>query len=119
MSEKYKFHDTQGMYFVTMATVGWVDLFTRWELKHVIIDSLAPLPKGEGLGDSCVVPHAQSPSHDCQHAARAIAKHHARFQKVHFQRIDQNDRTDKRKQERLDVGIVQRSGRPFEEGERI
>jgi hypothetical protein len=28
MSEKYKFIDEQGMYFVTMATVGWVDLFT-------------------------------------------------------------------------------------------
>jgi hypothetical protein len=36
MSEKYKFLDPQGMYFVTMATVGWVDLFTRFELKHVI-----------------------------------------------------------------------------------
>jgi hypothetical protein len=41
MSEKYKFRGPEGLYFVTMATVGWVDLFTRWELKHVIIDSLA------------------------------------------------------------------------------
>jgi putative transposase len=49
MSEKYKFIDEQGMYFVTMATVGWVDLFTRWELKHVIIDSLRHCQKEKGL----------------------------------------------------------------------
>jgi len=29
MSKKYKFHDPKGIYFVTMATVGWLDLFTR------------------------------------------------------------------------------------------
>jgi REP element-mobilizing transposase RayT len=49
MSEKYKFIDEQGMYFVTMATVGWVDLFTRPELKHVIIDSLRYCQKEKGL----------------------------------------------------------------------
>ncbi len=49
MSEKYKFHDPQGMYFVTMVTVGWVDLFTRFELKHVIIDSLRHCQKEKGL----------------------------------------------------------------------
>lgn len=49
MSEKYKFHDPRGMYFVTMATVGWVDLFTRFELKHVIVDSLRHCQKEKGL----------------------------------------------------------------------
>jgi len=49
MSEKYKFHDPQAMYFVTMASVGWVDLFTRVELKHVIIDSLRYCQKEKGL----------------------------------------------------------------------
>ena len=37
------------MYFVTLAIVGWVDLFTRWELKHVIIDSLRYCQKEKGL----------------------------------------------------------------------
>jgi len=37
------------MYFVTMATVGWVDVFTRFELKHVIIDSLRYCQKEKGL----------------------------------------------------------------------
>src|SRR5260221_14179627 len=49
MSEKYKFIDEEGMYFVTIATVGWVDLFTRLELKHVIIDSLRYCQKEKGL----------------------------------------------------------------------
>ncbi len=49
MSEKYKFRDPEGKYFVTMATVGWVDLFTRKELKHVIIDSLRHCQKEKGL----------------------------------------------------------------------
>jgi putative transposase len=39
----------EGMYFVTMAIVGWVDLFTRCELKHVIIDSLLHCQKEKGL----------------------------------------------------------------------
>jgi putative transposase len=49
MSEKYKFYDPAGMYFVTMSIVGWVDLFTRPELKHVIIDSLRYCQKEKGL----------------------------------------------------------------------
>jgi putative transposase len=49
MSEKYKFDDPAGMYFVTMTIVGWVDLFTRPELKHVIVDSLRYCQKEKGL----------------------------------------------------------------------
>jgi REP element-mobilizing transposase RayT len=49
MSEKYKFYDPAGVYFATMSIVGWVDLFTRPELKHVIIDSLRYCQKEKGL----------------------------------------------------------------------
>ena len=49
MSEKYKFRDPEGMCFVTMTTVGWVDLFTRKELKQVMIDSLRHCQKEKGL----------------------------------------------------------------------
>ena len=49
MSEKYKFRDPWGLYFVTMTTVGWVDVFTRPELKHVIIDSLRYCQREKGL----------------------------------------------------------------------
>jgi len=37
------------MYFVTSTIVGWVDLFTRWQLKHVILDSLRYCQKEKGL----------------------------------------------------------------------
>ena len=49
MSEKYKFDDPDGMYFVTMSVVGWVDLFTRPELKHIVIDSLKYCQQHKGL----------------------------------------------------------------------
>ena len=29
MSRKYKFHDPEGLYFISFATVGWIDVLTR------------------------------------------------------------------------------------------
>ena len=49
MSEKYKFSDPEGTYFMTMSVVGWIDLFTRPELKHVILDSLKYCQREKGL----------------------------------------------------------------------
>ncbi len=49
MSEKYKFNDPQGTYFVTSTVVGWVDLFTRPELKHIVIGSLRFCQREKGL----------------------------------------------------------------------
>jgi len=49
MSEKYKFNDPSGTYFVTLTTVFWIDLFTRKELKYVIVDSLDYCQKNKGL----------------------------------------------------------------------
>ncbi|MEO9802822.1 MAG: hypothetical protein ABJF04_06225 [Reichenbachiella sp.] len=40
MSEKYKFRDPEGLYFVTCTIVHWIGLFTRKEFKHIIVDSL-------------------------------------------------------------------------------
>ena len=49
MSEKYKFTDPSGMYFITTTTVGWVDVFSRPELKQVIVSSLRYCQKEKGL----------------------------------------------------------------------
>ena len=35
MSEKYKFHEPEGLYFVTSTVVHWIDLFAR---KHIESD---------------------------------------------------------------------------------
>lgn len=39
MSAKYKFIDAEGCYFVTYATVCWVDVFTRNTYKEILLES--------------------------------------------------------------------------------
>ncbi len=36
MSDKYKIFDNQAAYFITMTTVGWIDVFTRKNHKMLI-----------------------------------------------------------------------------------
>ncbi len=49
MSEKYKFIDGDGIYFVTPTIVGWADLFTKQEYCEIILDSLRYCQKNKGL----------------------------------------------------------------------
>ena len=49
MSRKYKFHNPDGVYFVSFAVQGWVDVFTRNEYKNILIDNLAYCHKHNGL----------------------------------------------------------------------
>ena len=49
MSDKYKIDDKEGVYFVTLTAVDWVDIFTRRELKLTIIDSLKYCQQNKGL----------------------------------------------------------------------
>ena len=41
MSTKYKFRNPDGIYFVSFAVAGWVDVFTRAEYSDTVIDSLS------------------------------------------------------------------------------
>ncbi|MBK9477476.1 MAG: hypothetical protein IPP56_03480 [Bacteroidetes bacterium] len=41
MSEKYKFRDPEGIYFVTPTIVGWLDVFTKKEYCEFILTSLS------------------------------------------------------------------------------
>jgi len=45
----YTITDQYGMYFMTMTTVGWMDIFTRKECKHIIVDSLKYCQQNKGL----------------------------------------------------------------------
>jgi len=47
MSEKYKFHNAEGIYFITPTIVNWIDLFTRKVYCELILDSLRVLSKGK------------------------------------------------------------------------
>ena len=49
MSEKYKFSDPKGLYFVTLTIVYWIDLFTRPDYIHTIIGSLRYCQQKKGL----------------------------------------------------------------------
>jgi putative transposase len=49
MSEKYKIHEPEGKYFITLTVIHWIDAFTRKELKHVVLDSLQYCQKNKGL----------------------------------------------------------------------
>ncbi len=56
MSRSYKFHDPEGIYFISFATVQWVDVFTRREYKDIVVESnhvhmIAAAAEGHALPD--------------------------------------------------------------------
>jgi len=58
MSRKYKFRNTEGTYFVSFATVYWLDVFVREEYFNVFTNSLEYCRKEKGmeLFAWCVMP---------------------------------------------------------------
>ena len=49
MSRNYKFHNPEGLYFVSFAVVEWLDVFTRKEYKDILLESLAYCQKEKGM----------------------------------------------------------------------
>ena len=49
MSGKYKFSDPDGLYFVTLTIIHWIDLFTRYDYKDMIVGSLKYCQSHKGL----------------------------------------------------------------------
>ncbi len=49
MPSEYKINNPEGIYFITFATVGWIDVFTRKEYKDVFLDSIRFCQKEKGL----------------------------------------------------------------------
>lgn len=49
MSSKYKFLDQDKLYFVSFATVHWIDIFTRRVYKEIVIESLNWCMENKGL----------------------------------------------------------------------
>ena len=49
MSRNYKIHDQEDLHFVTYATVGWVDVFTRPAYKDILVESLRHCQQAKGL----------------------------------------------------------------------
>jgi REP element-mobilizing transposase RayT len=40
MSSNYKFHNKEGLYFVTFSDIRWIDVFTRRQYKDILVDSI-------------------------------------------------------------------------------
>ena len=49
MSTKYRFKNTEGLYFITITVRHWIDIFTRREYKDIIVDALNYCCKEKGL----------------------------------------------------------------------
>jgi len=49
MSRAYKFYNIEKPYFVSFATVGWVDVFTRLQYKDILVEALKYCQKEKGL----------------------------------------------------------------------
>jgi REP element-mobilizing transposase RayT len=49
MSRKYKFHNKGGLYFVSFATVYWLDVFTREEYFDKVVESIKFCQHNKGM----------------------------------------------------------------------
>ncbi len=49
MSRNYKIQNQDGIYFITFATVGWVDVFTRQIYRDILLASIKYCQKEKGL----------------------------------------------------------------------
>ena len=58
MSRKYKFHNKEGLYFVSFATINWIDVFTRQIYFSILAESIdyCRLKKGMELYAYCIMP---------------------------------------------------------------
>lgn len=58
MSRKYKFADSQKLYFVTFTVLHWIDFFIREEYREIFIDSVkhCQVHKGLEVYAWCIMP---------------------------------------------------------------
>ncbi|GHA80972.1 REP-associated tyrosine transposase [Pontibacter akesuensis] len=49
MSQKYKFHNKEGLHFVSFAVVYWIDVFTREEYFAILTESMHYCRKQKGM----------------------------------------------------------------------
>ena len=53
MSTKYKATEIDVAYFITITTVGWIDVFTRLRQKYIIVNALTYCQEHKGLEIYC------------------------------------------------------------------
>jgi putative transposase len=53
MSRNYKFHNKEGLYFVSLSTVFWIDVFTRREYLDCLVENLNFCVEKKGMKIFC------------------------------------------------------------------
>ncbi len=58
MSRNYKFYNNEGLYFVSFATINWIDVFVRDEYFMALVSSLAWCRKEKSMEiySWCIMP---------------------------------------------------------------
>ena len=87
MSRKYKFWDSNKAYFISFATINWIDVFTRNEYKDELLKSWQYCQQKKGLEIYawCIMPshiHLIISSHN-----KTIGRYCKGYEKPHFIRI--------------------------------
>ena len=115
MSRKYKFHEKNGAYFVSFATVNWIDVFTRDIYFAIIIESLDHCRKNKGME---IYGYCIMPSHVHLIFRSAIGDPSGLMRDLKgftsrklMKTIENNWRQSTREQERMDVVDVWKSGK--------
>ena len=49
MSRNYKFHNPEGLYFVSFSVIEWIDVFTRKLYRDILLDSLSFCQRNKGM----------------------------------------------------------------------
>ena len=55
MSRNYKFHNPDGVYFVSFAVVEWLNISRLNQYKDIVIESLRYCQKEKGILDNVII----------------------------------------------------------------
>ena len=112
MSRKYKFHNKEGLYFVSFATTNWIDVFVREEYFTVIANSLAYCCAQKGM---CIFAYCIMPSHihlifNAQHSNPGkVLKEFKTYSSKQLQRMIEENPQESRKEWML--WMMERAGK--------
>ncbi|MEM8525343.1 MAG: transposase [Bacteroidota bacterium] len=102
MSTRYKIHDQNALYFLTLTTVGWIDVFTRKECRDILLESLRYCQKHKGLVLNAyvimsnhvhLIASAQEP-HELSNILRDFKKYTAKQIKRHIEQSPKESRRE-------------------------
>jgi len=105
MSRKYKFRNLKGVYFVSFATVYWIDVMVRDAYFSCIAESLSYCRKQ--IFTYCIMPsHFHMIFRDRGHYPGKLLKEFKTFTSKELQKIDDEVRATSSRQHRFKITLV-------------